>query len=96
MGIVVVRIYFELKHIRWWEYEVAKHLSRLDGKEKDELERDNQNELLKMLIGKWFTTKNMVVENKISPLKEIGLHIDGRIITASPFEISIVNTIAVG
>lgn len=38
----------------------------------------------------------MVVENKISPLKEIGLHIDGRIINASHFQISIVNTIAVG
>jgi len=45
-----------------------------------------------MLVNKWYTTSNKVVESKIPPLEEISLPVDDRIVTASPFKIDIVDT----
>lgn len=44
-----------------------------------------------MLVNKWYTTNNKIVESKIPPLQEISLPIDDLIITASPFKIGIVD-----
>lgn len=44
-----------------------------------------------MLVTIWYTTNNDVVESKISPLEEISLLVDNRIIIASPFKTDIVN-----
>lgn len=45
-----------------------------------------------MIVNKWYTTNNKVVESKIPLLEEISLPIDGRVITASPFKMDIVDT----
>lgn len=53
---------------------------------------DDQNESFEILINKWYTTNNNAVNSKIPPLEEITLPTNGRMVTASLFQIKIINT----
>ncbi|KAG5576685.1 hypothetical protein H5410_056819 [Solanum commersonii] len=53
---------------------------------------DDQNKSLNMLLNKWQTTKNKVVESTISPLEGITLPVEGKVITTSPFTMDIKDT----
>ncbi|KAG5595049.1 hypothetical protein H5410_036281 [Solanum commersonii] len=44
-----------------------------------------------MLVNKWYTPSNKVVESTISPLEEITLPIEGKVITTSPFKMDIID-----
>uniref|UniRef100_M0ZNU1 Uncharacterized protein n=1 Tax=Solanum tuberosum TaxID=4113 RepID=M0ZNU1_SOLTU len=47
---------------------------------------DNQIESLQVIINKWYTTSNKVVESITPPLEGINIPIAGTVIKASPFK----------
>lgn len=53
---------------------------------------DNQNESLEILIHKWYSTNNKVVDSEFPSLEEISLPTNGRIITSLSFITNIINT----
>ncbi|KAG5595040.1 hypothetical protein H5410_036272, partial [Solanum commersonii] len=71
------RLKCNIEFFKWFEYT---------GK------LDDKNESLNMLVNKWYTTKNKVVESTVPPLEEITLPIEGKVITASPFKMDIIDT----